>query len=124
EDKFLYSVKTNLYKLRKNFEQFDHDMEDQYLTVYKILLHFDAVDFKTLGFKLMEKKPVSTIKGFIDEVSLFKQILQKLYDYKGKSKLVRGYRFMLREMLSYLGTGHSIFLVFKNTKSNFEDNMI
>ena len=81
-------------------------------------------DFKTLGFKLMEKKPVSTIKGFIDEVSLFKQILQKLYDYKGKSKLVRGYRFMLREMLSYLGTGHSIFLVFKNTKSNFEDNMI
>ena len=72
----------------------------------------------------MEKKPKSTIKGFIDEVSLFKPFLQGLYDYKGKNKWVRGFRFMLREVLSYLGTGHSFFLVFKNMKSNLEDNMI
>lgn len=93
---------------------------------FQFVLNEKAVmaNFKKIGFKLMEKKPRSTIKGFIDEVSLFKPFLQRFYDYKGKSKWVRGFRFMLGKMLSYLGTGHSLFLVFKNMKSNLEDKMI
>ncbi len=101
--------------------EFNDEEKDDF---FQFALNEKAVmaDFKTIGFKLLEKKPRSTIKGFIDEVSSFKPFLQKLLDYKGKNKWIQGSRFMLRKVLSYLGTGHSLFLVFKNVKSNLEDN--
>ena len=105
------------------YSEFNSEGKDDF---FQFALNEKAVitDFKTIGFKLLEKNPISTIKGFIDEVSSFKYILQKLLDYKGKNKWVRGFRFMLRKVLSYLGTGHSVFLVFKNIKLSLEDNMI
>lgn len=102
-------AKLSLYKEfkgegKENFYQFALDPE----TVIK--------DFETIGFKLLDKKPTSGLKGFKDEVSMFKPILQKLFDYQGKSLWINGFSFVLDKVLATFGAGHMIFLVFKNEK--------
>ena len=99
-------AKLGLYKEfkgegRENFYQFALDPD----TVIK--------DFEAIGFKLLDKKPTSGLKGLKDEVSIFKPILQKLYDYQGKSLWIRGFRYMLDKVLAPLGAGHTMFFVFQ-----------
>jgi SAM-dependent methyltransferase len=87
---------------------------------YQFALDLDTVikDFEAIGLKLLDKKPTSGLKGFKDEVSIFKPILQKLYDYQGKSLWITGFRFVLDKVLATFGAGHMIFLVFKNIKGD------
>lgn len=84
---------------------------------YQFVLHPNTVirDFEASGFKLIEKKPHSGIKGFKDEVSIFKPLLQKVFDYQGESFWFRGFKYVLDKLLATLA-GHVIFLVFRNRK--------
>ena len=84
---------------------------------YQFVLDHDAVvrDFEARGFKLMEKAPSAGLKGFKDEVSLFKPVLQKLFSYKGENLLIRGIRFLLDHLLAVFA-GHTVFLVLRTEK--------
>lgn len=88
---------------REGFYQFALDAQ----TVIK--------DFAEIGFKLLERRPISGLKGFKDEISLFKQVLQRLFDYKGKSFWIRGLGYVLDKLLAAFA-GHMMFLVFRNGK--------
>ena len=72
-------------------------------------------DFEASEFKLVERTPYSGIKGFKDEVSMFKPWLQRLFDYQGRSLWVRGFSFVLDKLLAIFA-GHVILLVLRNTK--------
>lgn len=84
---------------------------------YQYVLDGDTVirEFESNGFKLIGKKPYSGIKGFKDEVSLFKPLLQKLHDYKGQSFWTNGFRFVLDNLLASFA-GHMTLLVLRNNK--------
>lgn len=101
-------VKLGLYKEfdggeKESFYQFALDQK----TVIK--------DFESLEFELLDKRPISGIKGFKDEVSIFKPLLQKLFDYQGESFWFRGFKYVLDKLIATLG-GHMAFLVFRNRK--------
>lgn len=83
-------------------------------TFYQFAFDYKVVikDLDKLGFKLMYKKAYSGIKGFKDEVAIFKNVLQKLFDYKGKSVLLRGLRYTLVRALSFFA-GHTMLLVLR-----------
>jgi len=71
------------------------------------------VKFSELGFSLCAFSPQAGLKGFKDELpSYLKYPLQMLYDYQGKSLLIRGFRFALNTLLTPL-CGHSCLIVFK-----------
>lgn len=72
-------------------------------------------DLETAGFRLKYKKSLDGIKGLKDEFLLFKNILQKLYNYKGDSIIIKGFRFALENMLSPF-TGHMKLLVMQLEK--------
>ncbi|MBI2868951.1 MAG: class I SAM-dependent methyltransferase [Chloroflexi bacterium] len=76
----------------------------------------DVVDsFRTAGFRLVAKKPLDGLKGVKDEVAFLKPALQRLYDYRGGSRLLTGIRALSSSLLAGLA-GHSVFLVFTSTK--------
>ena len=81
---------------------------------YEFVLNPDTVirDFEASGFKLIEKRPRSGVKGFKDEVGIFKPLLQKLYDYQGESLWVNGFRSVLDKLLATFA-GHTVFLVLR-----------
>jgi hypothetical protein len=85
--------------------------------LYQYVLSPDTVirDLKANGFELIEKRSLSGLKGLKDEVSLFKPLLQKLHDYKGKSFWINGFRFILDSLLASFA-GHMTFLVLRNNK--------
>lgn len=99
------------------YEEFNRDGEEKE-NFYQFALDPDTVikDFEAIGFKFIGKKSRGGIGGFKREVSIAKPLLQKLSDYQGKSLWIRGFSYMLDEVLAGLGTGHTIFLVFKNEK--------
>jgi len=68
--------------------------------------------FRRQGFSFIEQRSQSGLKGMKDEIKALKPIGQALYDYKGRSIIIRGIRFALDNVLSYF-CGHSIMLVFK-----------
>lgn len=96
------------------YQEFDRGEMESF---YQFVLNPDTAikDFQASGFKLIEKRPHSGIKGFKDEVSIFKPLLQKLYDYQGESLWVRGFTFVLDKLLASFA-GHTIFLVLRNMK--------
>jgi SAM-dependent methyltransferase len=67
------------------------------------------------GFKFVTSKGLDGLKGFKSEVQAISAPLQKLYDYKGNSTIVRGGRYALSESLT-LFSAHSILLVFEKPK--------
>lgn len=71
--------------------------------------------FGGLGFKEVYVSATDGLKGLKDEVSLLKPALQRFYDYKGKSIIIRGTRYILDKILAPL-TGHSAFVIFKKGK--------
>jgi SAM-dependent methyltransferase len=84
---------------------------------YQYVLDGDTVirEFESNGFKLIGKKPYSGIKGFKDEVAVFRSLLQRLFDYKGKNLWVRGLRYIFDIVLAFFA-GHMILLVLRNMK--------
>lgn len=69
-------------------------------------------DFRDWGFELVRARPLDGLKGTKDEIALLKPLFQVLYDYRGASLLVRGFRFILSNALALVG-GHSMLLVFR-----------
>ncbi len=67
-------------------------------------------DLERLDFILIHKQPFDGIKGLKDEVSLTKNILQKIYD--SRNIFMQSIGFILSKFLSPF-TGHSILLIFK-----------
>ena len=60
-------------------------------------------------------KSFDGLKGFKDEVLIFKPILQKLYDYRGKSALVYRAKSLLNNFLEKFSS-HMMLMIFqKNT---------
>jgi SAM-dependent methyltransferase len=84
---------------------------------YQFALNPDAVvrDLKARGFEPIKRKPLSGLKGFKDEISISRPVLQKLYDYQGRSLLGLGFRYALDRLLAFVA-GHTVFLVFRNLK--------
>jgi len=69
-------------------------------------------DFTAWGFELIQAKPLDGLKGTKSEVAPLKPPLQALYDYRGSSVVIRGFRFALSSALS-LVAGHSVLLVLR-----------
>lgn len=84
----------------QNFYQFglDHTL---------VIKHFEA-----WGFNIVQVTPQAGLKGFKDEVSLLKPGLQKFYDYRGQSFVIRAGRRLLTDFLSPFA-GHTVLLVFR-----------
>ncbi|MFX1391946.1 MAG: class I SAM-dependent methyltransferase [Promethearchaeota archaeon] len=78
-------------------------------------------DFEKAGFKFLEKQPNYGIKGFKEEIFIFKRILkfimQKVYDYQGKNVWLIGFKYFLEKLLIKFGAGHMIFLVFRKLEN-------
>lgn len=70
---------------------------------------------ESIGFSLKYKTSMDGIKGFKDEFPPLKPFLQKLYDYKGNSFLLKGFRFLLDKNLSIFA-GHTKLLVMRLEK--------
>lgn len=103
-----------LRKLKAKLGLYEDFNEDEKENFYQFALEPKVVirDYEAVGFKLLDKKTRAGLKGFKDEVSMFKPLLQKLYDYSGSSLLVKGLKYILDKLLSTFA-GHDIFLVFQ-----------
>lgn len=99
------------------YKEFDGEKWENKESFYQFALDQKTVikDFKSLGFELLDKMPISGIKGLKDEVSIIRPSLQKLFDYQGESFCFRGFKYVLDKLLATLA-GHTIFLVFRNRK--------
>lgn len=108
---------SSLRRLKAKLGLYNEFSEGEKDSLYQFAFDPDAVirDFEASGFKLIGEKPHSGIKGFKDEVGIFKPLLQKLYDYQGKALWVRGFRFVLDKLLAIF-SGHMTLLVLKNMK--------
>ncbi len=100
--------------LYKDIEELSKGEKENF---YQFALDAQAVTnaFTEIGFQLLDRRPTHGIKGFKDEVSLFRPLLQSLFNYKGKSLLIGGLSYVLDKLLATFA-GHTMFLVFKNAK--------
>lgn len=73
-------------------------------------------NFEKYGFELEYCKPWDGIKGFKDEVSIIKPILQLLYDYNGKISYVYYFRNILTDFLAHF-SGHMMLFIFKKVRN-------
>lgn len=71
-------------------------------------------DLNCLGFTLKDQVPFDGIKGFKDEVSLFKKPLQRLYDYNGTNQFITKLKKYFDMLFKPLAS-HCILLVFQNS---------
>ena len=90
---------------------------------YQYLLDPNDVKAKIsgYGFRLIERKSNGGLKGFKDEVPILQPVLQKLYDYAGKSILLRGIRVVLNRVLEK-SCGHSCQMVFQKEQNDSNNN--
>ncbi|ODS37375.1 hypothetical protein BEH94_07820 [Candidatus Altiarchaeales archaeon WOR_SM1_SCG] len=106
-----FKVKLGLYEKYNN----DIDLNN----FYQFALDAVAVknNFKKHGFVLKYGKPFDGLKGFKDEISILKPILQKLYDYKGGNYLIHRFRSLLTNFLAKF-SAHCMLMIFqkKNPK--------
>lgn len=81
---------------------------------YQFVLDAIAIqnNFERNGFILKYSNPFDGLKGFKDEVLIFKPTLQKLYDYNGGSSLVYRLRSLLSSLLVNF-SGHMILMIFQ-----------
>ncbi|MHA2284073.1 MAG: class I SAM-dependent methyltransferase [Promethearchaeota archaeon] len=96
----------------KKFIEDNCDLKDFYQFIFnnEIVKH----DFEKKGFKLRYMKPKGGLKGLKDEVLTLKPILQRLYDYNGKNRFIKYFRFLINKHLAFL-TGHMILMIFEKT---------
>ncbi len=73
-------------------------------------------DFTDLGFACVQTLPQGGVLGIKNEATLLKNKFRQLYDYQGKSRVVRGSRYLL-EQLALPIAGHSILLILQRTDS-------
>ena len=106
-----------LRRLKAKLGLYDEFQGSRKADFYQFALNPDTVvnNFKAMGFTLLYAKPGSGLKGFKDEVTQLKPLLQRLYDYHGDNLAVKGFRFILDKLLSSFA-GHTMFLVLENEK--------
>lgn len=68
--------------------------------------------FKELGFEVVETRQKDGLKGTKDELSRFKPLLQRIYDFNGKNIIMRIIRKVLEVTLTPFA-GHSILIVLR-----------
>ncbi|MBX3011962.1 MAG: class I SAM-dependent methyltransferase [Caldilineaceae bacterium] len=71
--------------------------------------------FATLGFACVQVIPQGGLLGIKNEATRFKASLRQLYDYRGRSPLLRGSRYLV-EQFSLPLAAHSILLVLRLQK--------
>lgn len=69
-------------------------------------------DFRQQGFELLEHQPMLGFRAIKEELGILNPLLCKLYDYRGQSILIRGFKFALSQIATPL-SGHMILLVFR-----------
>jgi SAM-dependent methyltransferase len=86
---------------------------------YQFVLDHRSVisNFEKWGFELLNLKPLDGIKGTKNEIPFLYGGLQQLYDYQGRSKIVRGLRFFLSSTLAQVA-GHIVLLIFRRSSIN------
>jgi SAM-dependent methyltransferase len=91
-----------------------YDKHDEPSGFYQFALDAKVVaeDFNKLGFQLVMQKGLSGLKGVKDEVKLVRLPLQSLYDFRGSSLIVRGFRWFLDQVMSPVA-GHICLMVFR-----------
>jgi SAM-dependent methyltransferase len=82
---------------------------------YQFALDLSSVtsEFEKLGFQLCSVRGQAGLKGSKDEIRAIRAPLQKLYNYPGRSFVLRGLRWGLDPVLAVMGCGHSCVLVLK-----------
>jgi SAM-dependent methyltransferase len=98
------------YGFYKEFKEDTPGLKDfyQFVMDYKMIKN----DFERYGFVLKYMKPKDGLKGFKDEVSVLKPVLQMLYDYKGRNRFILVLKYVLNNFLA-LFAGHGMLLVFE-----------
>lgn len=110
-----YPYMSPLRKLKVNLRIYrSFNKENQSDCFYQFMLNPSSVkkSFEKYGFKLMYSKPFGGLKGFKDEIRIFKPFLQRLYDYRGKKRYIRTFRKQLRRVLGNFSS-HMILMIFK-----------
>ena len=81
---------------------------------YQYIFNDESVNtrFAAYGFDLLYRKLLDGLKGFKDEVTVFRPILQPLYDYTGSSWVVRRIKGVVQKLLSYFAA-HIVLMVFQ-----------
>ena len=107
----LRRIKVNLKLYRKHKENINVSR------FYQFALDSAAVkkDFRRHGFKFEYSMAHDGLKGFKDEIFLFRFILQRLYNYEGKRVFIYRIRNVLARLLSKF-SGHMILMVFKKNE--------
>ena len=102
-----FKAKLGLYK---NYEDNNCDLKK----FYQFALDATAVRdyFEKHGFISKYAKPFDGLKGFKDEVLVMKPVLQKLYDYNGRSCLAHKLRSLLSGLLAIF-SAHIILVIFQ-----------
>lgn len=115
---FPYMSPFRKLKAKLGFYNRRSDFQGQPADFYQFALNHHAViqKFQELGFQLVDTKSLDGLKGFKDEIGAFKPVLQKFYNYRGRSVLIRGSRKILTEMLAGF-FGHAILLVLKRVNT-------
>lgn len=68
---------------------------------------------KKYGFKVEKKYSQSGLKGILGEIGFLSGVLNLLYSFTGKSIFIRAIRFGLDKLLTFVGCGHSIMIIFR-----------
>ena len=104
-----------LRKLKARLKQYPEWSGRSEENFYQFALSTKKViqDFEKNGFRLVNMKKMNGIKGFKDEISLLKPLLQKIYDNRSLPGLI------VNKLISVLLTpfaSHSVLLVLKKEK--------
>ncbi|MDP6593332.1 MAG: class I SAM-dependent methyltransferase [Candidatus Marinimicrobia bacterium] len=114
---FPYMSPIRKLKARMGFYQrhFSNELEQKLDSFYQFALDIDNVlnELKKVGFVSMQLKSYDGIKGFKDELTWFKPILQPIYD----GKILRRIRPLLNIPLKPFAS-HCALLVLKNEKDH------
>jgi len=86
----------------------------QFILDHRPVIH----KFENWGFELLNSSPLDGIKGTKSEIHFLSGTFQRLYDYQGRSKIVRGFRFFLSSTLSQVA-GHIVLLIFRRSSTNY-----
>jgi len=73
--------------------------------------------FLKWGFNLIEAIPMLGLRATKDEIKVLKPFLQKLYDYRGSSILIRALKLSLSKIFTQF-SGHICLLVLRKRNSN------
>ena len=104
-----------LRKLKVFFGRYKIWKNNEYKNMfYEYFLNADSVieELENIGFVLVKKYPLNSIKGTKDEVNLVREAFQVLHDYKGESLFVKVIKRIISGILIPFA-GHSLLLVMR-----------